>query len=161
MWRSASLRSIATGSTIPFRLSPSFVARFRSEPAPFGFNGLGEFVYQTRYARSLHDGSKEDWFQTVERVVNGTYNMQKTWIVSQDLGWDAEKAQRSAREMYERMFRMQFLPPGRGLWAMGTSLTEERHVFASELPLPLPPLLSVYVCCVLEHNSANRCRRSK
>ena len=26
---------------------------------------------------------------------------------------------------------VKFLPPGRGLWAMGSPLTEERHVFAA------------------------------
>jgi ribonucleoside-triphosphate reductase (thioredoxin) len=28
--------------------------------------------------------------------------------------------------MYRRIFYMKFLPPGRGLWAMGSPLTEER-----------------------------------
>lgn len=72
---------------------------------------------------------------TVERVVNGTYNMQKRWIETHELGtssssshrhttgWNTDKAQRSAQEMYDRIFNMKFLPPGRGLWAMGTELT--------------------------------------
>ena len=33
--------------------------------------------------------------------------------------------------MYERIFDMKFLPPGRGLWAMGTPITEERMMFAA------------------------------
>jgi hypothetical protein len=33
----------------------------------------------------------------VERVVNGTYNMQKRWIEQHELGWDARKAQASAQ----------------------------------------------------------------
>ena len=28
--------------------------------------------------------------------------------------------------MYERIFTMKFLPPGRGLWAMGTPITEDK-----------------------------------
>jgi len=114
-----------------FRLSPRFVDKWRAVPPPFGFNGLGEFVYHTRYARMKADGSKEKWHETVERVVNGTYNMQKRWIEAHDLGWNAWRAQRSAQEMYERIWAMKFLPPGRGLWAMGSPLTEERHVFAA------------------------------
>lgn len=114
-----------------FRLSPGFVDKFRTKAPPFGFNGLGEFVYATRYARVMADGSKEQWYQTVERVVNGTYSMQKRWIDAHDLGWNPRRAQRSAQEMYERIFAMKFLPPGRGLWAMGSPLTEERHVFAA------------------------------
>jgi hypothetical protein len=115
----------------PFTLSPSFVARYGDVKPPFGFNGLGEFVYATRYARLRPDGSRERWFQTVERVVNGTYNMQRRWIEAQGLGWSPARAQASAQRMYERIFTMKFLPPGRGLWAMGTPLTEQRGLYAA------------------------------
>jgi ribonucleoside-triphosphate reductase len=118
-------------ATRPFRLRQSVVDSYRDKKPPFGFNGLGEFVYQTRYARVLPDGSKEKWYQTVERVVNGTYNMQKRWITQHDLGWKESKAQESAREMFDRIFQMKFLPPGRGLWAMGSPMTEDRMLFAA------------------------------
>ena len=107
------------------------MAEWRGVASPFGFNGLGEFVFATRYARLLPGGGSETWVDTVERVVNGTYNMQKRWIESSSLGWDAEAAQKSARGMFERIFRMKFLPPGRGLWAMGSPMTEERGLFAA------------------------------
>jgi ribonucleoside-triphosphate reductase len=106
----------------PFRLSSAFVELYKLQNPPFGFNGLGEFVYQTRYSRTMPCGGKEDWYQTVERVVNGTYNMQKSWIETNDLGWEPLRAQRSAQEMYSRIFQMKFLPPGRGLWASENSL---------------------------------------
>ena len=32
--------------------------------------------------------------------------------------------------MYQKIFGMKFLPPGRGLWAMGSPLTEQRSLFA-------------------------------
>lgn len=116
----------------PFSLSPSFVNTYQHRTPPFGFNGLGEFVYQTRYARLLPSGErKERWHETVERVVNGVYNMQRRWIVQNHLGWDARKAHASAREMYDRIWSMKFLPPGRGLWAMGTPITEERFLYAA------------------------------
>ena len=116
----------------PFSLSPSFVNSYQHRAPPFGFNGLGEFVYQTRYARLLPSGErKERWHETVERVVNGVYNMQRRWIVQNHLGWDARKAHASAREMFDRIWSMKFLPPGRGLWAMGTPITEERFLYAA------------------------------
>jgi ribonucleoside-triphosphate reductase len=31
-----------------------------------------------------------------------------------------------AMRMYDKIFTMKFLPPGRGLWAMGTPITEEK-----------------------------------
>jgi hypothetical protein len=38
--------------SLPFRLSQNFLARYKDEPAPFGYNGLGELVYRWR-ARCL------------------------------------------------------------------------------------------------------------
>ena len=103
-----------------FRIEPTVVDSFRNKPPPFGFNGLGELVYRRTYARELPNGTSEQWFQTVERVINGTYNMQKQYILSQrGLEWDEERAQKSAKEMYKLIFDMKFLPPGRGLWAWG------------------------------------------
>jgi hypothetical protein len=70
-------------------------------------------------------------FETVERVVNGTYTMQKRWIEQHELGWNQSKAQASAQEMYKRIFSMKFLPPGRGLWSMGSAITEQRGLYAA------------------------------
>jgi len=104
---------------------------YKRKRAPFGFNGLGELVYMRTYSRLKQDGKNEMWWETVQRVVEGTFNMQKRHIDSHSLGWNPWKAQHSAQEMYDRIFTMKFLPPGRGLWAMGTPLTEERGLFAA------------------------------
>lgn len=58
-------------------------------------------------------------------------NMQRSWLASNGLPWDAAAAQAVAQDMFTRMFRFKFLPPGRGLWAMGTPITEERGLFAA------------------------------
>ena len=114
-----------------FRLSPRFLAKYEGTKPPFGFNGLGELVFLRTYSRARPDGQLETWPQTVERVVNGTYNMQKRWIEQHELGWNAWRAQRSAQEMFDRIFHMKFLPPGRGLWAMGSPITEDRQLYAA------------------------------
>jgi len=114
-----------------FKLSENFVSKYRRKKAPFGFNGLGELVYMRTYSRLKEDGKNEMWWETCQRVVEGTYSIQKRWIDSHQLGWNAWQAQRSAQEMYERIFNMKFLPPGRGLWAMGTLITEERGLYAA------------------------------
>jgi hypothetical protein len=88
-------------------------------------------VYRRTYSRVLPSGENEQWYQTVERVVNGTYNMQKAWIEQHGLGWNAWRAQQSAQEMFDRIFHMKFLPPGRGLWAMGSPLTEVKGLYAA------------------------------
>jgi adenosylcobalamin-dependent ribonucleoside-triphosphate reductase len=83
------------------------------------------------YSRIKENGKNERWWETVKRVVEGTYAMQKNWIDSHQLGWNAWQAQRSAQEMYDRIFNMKFLPPGRGLWAMGTPITEKKGLYAA------------------------------
>jgi hypothetical protein len=114
-----------------FGLDKNFVLSYNNVKPPFGFNGLGDFVYRRTYSRLKADGTNEHWFETVERVVNGCYRMQEEWIKERGLNWDATKAQKSAQEMYDRIFNMKFLPPGRGLWAMGSAVTEERKMFAA------------------------------
>ena len=113
----------------PFKLSDNFVSKYKRKKAPFGFNGLGELVYNRTYSRIKNgSGKNEQWWETVVRVVEGTFNMQRRHINANGLGWNAWKAQHSAQEMYDRIFNMKFLPPGRGLWAMGTAITEEKNL---------------------------------
>jgi len=114
-----------------FKLSENFINKYKRKKPPFGFNGLGELVYMRTYSRIKKNGKNERWWETIKRVVEGTYSMQKHWIDSHQLGWNPWQAQASAQEMYDRMFNMKFLPPGRGLWAMGTSITEEKNLYAA------------------------------
>ena len=114
-----------------FQLSENFINKYKRKKPPFGFNGLGELVYMRTYSRIKNNGKNERWWETIKRVVEGTYTMQKNHIESYQLGWNAWQAQKSAQEMYDRMFNMKFLPPGRGLWAMGTPITEEKNLYAA------------------------------
>ena len=98
----------------PFALPTEFVSAYRTRKAPFGFNGLGEFVYRRTYARLKADGATEQWHETVERVVNGAMRMQQRWAAVQGQPWDARAADATARRMYDKIFLMKFLPPGRG-----------------------------------------------
>lgn len=117
--------------TVQFRLNKTFLKKYENKAPPFGFNGLGEVVYKRTYSRLKDDGTNEDWWETIQRVVEGTYSMQKRWVKENGLGWDRWKAQQSAKEMYDLIFNMKFLPPGRGLWAMGSTITEDRNLYAS------------------------------
>lgn len=114
-----------------FKLKDSFIESYKTIKPPFGFNGLGELTYMRTYSRIKQDGTNEQWWETIKRVVEGTYNIQKRHIEEYGLGWSDYKAHKSAQEMFDRMFYMKFLPPGRGLWAMGTSLTEEKGLYAA------------------------------
>lgn len=116
---------------ITFKLNDNFVNKYESIKPPFGFNGLGELTYIRTYSRLKDDGSNERWHETIRRVVEGCYSIQKNHITSHTLGWSEEKAQQSAEEMYDRMFNMKFLPAGRSLWAMGTPITSDKGLMAA------------------------------
>ncbi|KAK5582375.1 hypothetical protein RB653_003958 [Dictyostelium firmibasis] len=114
-----------------FKLKKEFIEKYSKKKAPFGFGVLGEIVYRRSYSRVKDDNTNEQWFETVERVVNGTYNIQRKWIERHGLEWNQSKAQKSAQEMYNRIFEMKFLPPGRGLYSCGSSTTESKGLFAA------------------------------
>jgi len=105
-----------------FYLSSNFLDDYIGKQPEWGFSGLGYFVYKRTYARPLPDGTTEEWWQTVKRVVEGVYNVQKIHCKRFGLPWNDRKAQNSAQEMFRRMWSFKFLPPGRGLWAMGTDV---------------------------------------
>ncbi len=86
----------------------------------------GLFTYHRTYSRIKPNGEKEVWFETVRRVVEGAYSLQKDHIQNNELGWNDAKAQKSAQEMYQRIFEMKFLPPGRMLWALGTPIVHQK-----------------------------------
>jgi ribonucleotide reductase alpha subunit len=112
-----------------FKLKPEFVATYKNIRPPFGFDGLGEFTFYRTYSRVKPDGTNEAWYEVVERVVNETYSLQKRHSILTQRPWSEDKAERSAEEMFDRMFNMKFLPPGRGLWAMGSPVTAEREIY--------------------------------
>lgn len=109
-----------------FHLTDTFVEQYRTKTPDFGGNGLGEVVYRRTYSRSLEGGGQEEWWQTVRRVVEGEFTIQKWHCRRNHLPWNGRKAQATAQETYRLIFEMKFLPPGRGLWSMGTDYIE-RH----------------------------------
>jgi ribonucleotide reductase alpha subunit len=108
-----------------FRLPAGFVAGYANRPVDWGFtdaggNALGEITFIRTYSRMKTDGTKERWHEVCERVINGMFSIQKDHAQANRLPWSDEHALESATEAYERMFTFKWLPPGRGLWMMGT-----------------------------------------
>lgn len=121
---------------IPFKLDESFLKHYRNTKPPFGFDGVGEFTYLRTYARVVIDPIsgekyKECWFDTIKRVVEGTMNLLKRHIDRVGSNYCNTKAIKIGENMFDMMFNMKFLPPGRGLWAMGTPITEKEGLYAA------------------------------
>lgn len=111
-----------------FRLSDSFLENYKKINPDWG--PLGEVTYLRTYSRKIEDSEgkerNEMWWETVKRVVEGTFTIQKRHVQGLKLPWSNAKAQKSAQKMFEKIFNFKFLPPGRGLWMMGTEFVEEK-----------------------------------
>ena len=120
-------------STRLFRLSKSFLKHYSHKTPNFGYQGLGELVYRRTYSRIDHNtGRKENWIDTVQRVVEGTFNLQRRHFVDNNIpGWSTTKIRPTAEKMFQLIHDMKFLPSGRGLWAMGSALTEEKGLYSA------------------------------
>jgi ribonucleoside-triphosphate reductase len=103
-----------------FHLSPSFLASYIQRPAPWGFGALSWFTYQRTYSRN-----GERWQQTCQRVIEGMFSILQTRCKDLHVPFDSTLAQGQAQDAYERMFTFKWLPPGRGLWMMGTDFVNE------------------------------------
>lgn len=103
-----------------FILNEHAKQRLKNTKVDFGFNGFGEVTYYRTYSRKREDGTQEHWGDTVVRVIEGVMSIRKSHTLKNCLMWDENYWQDYAFVMGTYMAKMMFLPPGRGLWAMGT-----------------------------------------
>ncbi len=112
-----------------FKLSDTFIEHYTDKEVPWG--PLGYVTFKRTYSRRLSEfdpeaKGSEEWFQTCRRVIEGMFNMQKQHVFQLGLEWNDNKAQKTAKDAYDRLFNLKWTPPGRGLWMMGTKFIEER-----------------------------------
>ena len=103
---------------LEFHLTENFLNKYKRKQPDWG--PLGYFLFKRTYSRPISKGKTEEWWQTIQRVVEGCYLIQKLHCQTIKVPWSERKAKQSAQIMYDLIFNMKFLPPGRGLWAMGT-----------------------------------------
>lgn len=137
-----------------FVLDPAIIDKLYSMTPKFGYNGFGELVYYRTYSRKIcatcrttdirYDGveescancgidfpiGQETWNDTVRRVTEGTFSIRKDWYVKNRIGWDESFWQHYAMSFAISMFNLNWLPPGRGLWAQGTPFVYNRGSMA-------------------------------
>jgi ribonucleoside-triphosphate reductase len=106
-------------------LTTQFLNSYRTRSVNWGFpsgpNYLGELVYRRTYRRG-----SENWRDTVARVVEGAFDVLERHCRENGRYFEQENARVFAEAMYEAIFSFDFLPPGRGLWLMGTEFVREK-----------------------------------
>ena len=112
-------------------LTSDFINEYKHKQTPFYNYGLGEFIYKRTYARINDNNHQEEWYETIGRVVNGLYKIKFNHFLANNINWNQEYEEKEAKEMYNLMFNIKFLPGGRSLWAMGTPITDEKHIYAA------------------------------
>lgn len=101
-----------------FKLSEKYLEDYIDKEPNWG--PLGKLTYKRTYAARIEGEDRtEEWFETVKRVVETCYTIQLNHCKNLRLPWNGHKSQKSAQEMYTRMFNFKFIPPGRGLANMG------------------------------------------
>ena len=110
-----------------YKLTPCFLKPFVGRK-PARLTGLGHFVYKTKYARITcqETQEQEDWTRTVTRVVEGTGSMLERYAPE-----DCMDIKYHMEQLFSRIWNLVMTPPGRGLWAMGSPMTEEKRLYAS------------------------------
>lgn len=133
-----------------FVLDQAIVELLNEQTPRFGYNGFGEAVYYRTYSRKickacrttdiLWDGKdescancgygfeigQETWNDTVRRVTEGTFSIRKDWYVKNHIAWDESFWQHYSMHFALSLFQFKWMPPGRGLWAMGTPFVYNR-----------------------------------
>ncbi len=109
-----------------FILSQETKNELKSRPHRFGFGLFGAVTFYRSYSRLKKNGSNESWYDVVVRVTEGIFSIKKDHQLKHNLPWDEERMQDFARRFALSMYDKRWLPPGRGLWIMGTEYVYER-----------------------------------
>jgi hypothetical protein len=107
-----------------FQLKEDFIAKFRGKQPEWG--PIGYITFLTKYAREKEEGGHEEFWETLRRVVEGVYTIQRRHCELLKVPWNSYKAQNSAQEMYRLAWEFKWSPPGRGLQNMGASIIDEK-----------------------------------
>ena len=89
-------------------LSNNFLNKYKKTPK-FGFGDMSEFVFKNKYARIKADGKKEEFWEVIQRNVEGIFRLLDKYA---DHTMYQSMKKDIAEEMYDHMYNLRFLPAG-------------------------------------------------
>lgn len=100
-----------------FKFTEEQLAPYRKADPNWG--EVGVVTYKRTYSRETEGKRREDWLETLTRVIEGSVEL------GQKIG-DPTATEEWALEALEYFFHMSVMPPGRGYWMMGTGYSKTR-----------------------------------
>lgn len=91
-------------------LSSDFIYQYKDKPTPFANYGLGEFVYKRTYYRLKQNDAYEEWYETIERVVNGVYKISLRHLDTNNIKYNLDELKQESAKLYDLLFHIKFLP---------------------------------------------------
>ena len=107
-----------------YTLSADFKKHLRSLKVPF-ISDLAQCTFYRTYSRKLSNGGNERWADTIIRVIEGTVSAYITHMKRNHLTIRSD-IDEFAQSMAFSAFHRKWLPPGRGLYCMGTDFVKYR-----------------------------------
>jgi ribonucleoside-diphosphate reductase alpha chain len=114
------VKNPAISDSIRYHLKEEIKNELNNLKVPFEDDDYRYSIYLRTYSRLKSDGSRERWPDTVIRVIEGTMTCYINHMNKNNLYVNMDKVDRKAHKMALSLFNLEFSPPGRGLYAMGT-----------------------------------------
>lgn len=96
----------------------------------FGHDLLSQVILLRSYARLKESGGNESWREIVLRVTTGVWSIFRNHMRTRVLQFDEPRWTTFFANAISGMYRMNWMPPGRGLWMMGTDFVYQRGATA-------------------------------
>lgn len=130
-----------------FLISKDFIADYKDQEPNWG--ALSKVAFTRTYARKLEgeelvehlmrdkgmtladataqtEPVMESFWMTARRCVEFAMSVLKHSVVAGHRGWNEQKGQKQAKDMFKRLWVGKWLPPGRGLQFAGTPVVEKK-----------------------------------
>lgn len=108
-----------------YELPTDFISEFKGKEPNWGT--LGKITAKRTYCRYIESEDRlEEWWEVLKRVVEGEFTVLLQHYINEGVSYNLGEFDKEAKETYQRMWEFKFLPPGRGLWMMGTNYIKER-----------------------------------
>ncbi|CAH6419238.1 Fused protease/ribonucleoside-triphosphate reductase [uncultured virus] len=107
-----------------YRLPENFVTDLKLLKVPF-ISDIAQCTFYRTYSRKLPNGGNERWADTIIRVIEGTMSAYITHMKRNHLEV-RDDIDEFAKDMAISAFNRRWLPPGRGLYCMGTDFVKYR-----------------------------------